>query len=146
MPVPANLIHDGSDEVVSKFPNTKSGKDKNPTTENVSGFFGQDMGYYSKDANYGDEGSAARFFYCPKANKKEKGDSKHPTVKPVELMRYLVRLVTPKDGIVLDPFAGTGTTGEACILENRNYYLIEAEESYIKDIENRINKYNRLGI
>ena len=143
---PANLIHDGSDEVVSKFPNTKSGKDKNPTTENVSGFFGQDMGYYSKDANYGDEGSAARFFYCPKANKKEKGDSKHPTVKPVELMRYLVRLVTPKDGIVLDPFAGTGTTGEACILENRNYYLIEAEESYIKDIETRTNKYNRLGL
>jgi len=88
----------------------------------------------------------ARFFYCPKANKKEKGDSKHPTVKPVELMRYLVRLVTPKDGIVLDPFAGTGTTGEACILEDRNYYLIEAEESYIKDIENRTNKYNRLGI
>ncbi len=143
---PANLIHDGSDEVVSKFPNTKSGKDKNPTTENVSGFFGQDMGYYSKDANYGDEGSAARFFYCPKANKKERGDSKHPTVKPVELMRYLVRLVTPKDGIVLDPFAGTGTTGEACILEDRNYYLIEAEESYIKDIENRTNKYNRLGL
>ena len=88
----------------------------------------------------------SRFFYCPKANKKEKGDSKHPTVKPVELMRYLVRLVTPKDGIVLDPFAGTGTTGEACILEDRNYYLIEAEESYIKDIENRTNKYNRLGI
>ena len=56
----------------------------------------------------------SRFFYCPKANKKEKGDSNHPTVKPVELMRYLVRLVTPKDGIVLDPFAGTGTTGEAC--------------------------------
>jgi site-specific DNA-methyltransferase (adenine-specific) len=61
-------------------------------------------------------------------------------------MRYLVRLVTPKDGIVLDPFAGTGTTGEACILEDRNYYLIEAEESYIKDIENRTNKYNRLGL
>jgi|TARA_B110000211_G_C13967762_1_gene503551 DNA modification methylase len=88
----------------------------------------------------------SRFFYCPKANKKEKGDSNHPTVKPVELMRYLVRLVTPKDGIVLDPFAGTGTTGEACILENRNYYLIEAEESYIKDIENRTNRYSRLGI
>ena len=88
----------------------------------------------------------ARFFYCPKANKKEKGDTNHPTVKPVNLMRYLVRLVTPKDGIVLDPFAGTGTTGEACILEDRNYYLIEAEESYIKDIENRTNKYNRLGI
>jgi site-specific DNA-methyltransferase (adenine-specific) len=95
---------------------------------------------------YKDEGSVSRYFYCAKANKKERGDSKHPTVKPVKLMRYLVRLVTPKDGIVLDPFAGTGTTGEACILEDRNYYLIEAEESYIKDIENRTNKYNRLGL
>jgi len=108
---------------------------------------GQELGRFPANVIHdGLEEDWARFFYCPKANKKEKGDSKHPTVKPVELMRYLVRLVTPKDGIVLDPFAGTGTTGEACILENRNYYLIEAEESYIKDIENRTNKYGRLGI
>ena len=108
---------------------------------------GQELGRFPANLIHdGLEEDWARFFYCPKANKKEKGDSKHPTVKPVNLMRYLVRLVTPKDGIVLDPFAGTGTTGEACILENRNYYLIEAEESYIKDIENRTNKYNRLGL
>ncbi len=88
----------------------------------------------------------AKYFYCPKASKKEKGDTKHPTVKPLELMRYLVKLITPKDGIVLDPFAGTGTTGEACILEGRNYYLIEKTKEYIPDIENRINKYGRLGI
>ena len=88
----------------------------------------------------------AKYFYCPKASKKEKGDTKHPTVKPLELMRYLVKLITPKDGIVLDPFAGTGTTGEACVLEGRNYYLIEKTKEYIPDIENRINKYGRLGI
>ena len=108
---------------------------------------GQELGRFPANLIHdGLEEDWARFFYCPKANKKEKGDTNHPTVKPVELMRYLVRLVTPKDGIVLDPFAGTGTTGEACILENRNYYLIEAEESYIKDIENRTNKYGRLGV
>ena len=88
----------------------------------------------------------AKYFYCPKASKKEKGDTKHPTVKPLELMRYLVKLITPKDGIVLDPLAGTGTTGEACTLEGRNYYLIEKTKEYIPDIENRINKYGRLGI
>ena len=88
----------------------------------------------------------ATYFYCPKASKKEKGDTKHPTVKHLELMRYLVKLITPKDGIVLDPFAGTGTTGEACTLEGRNYYLIEKTKEYIPDIENRINKYGRLGI
>ena len=55
-------------------------------------------------------------------------------------MKYLVRLVTPKDGLVLDPFAGTGTTGEAALLEGRKYYLIEKTEEYIKDIERRVNK------
>ena len=82
----------------------------------------------------------AKYFYSPKASKKEKGDTNHPTVKPLELMKYLVRLVTPKDGLVLDPFAGTGTTGEACLLENRKYYLIEKTEKYLKDIERRVNK------
>jgi len=69
---PANVMHDGSEEVKDIFPHTKSGKDKNPTEGNVSGFFGNNMGYYSKDANYGDEGSAARYFYCPKTSKAEK--------------------------------------------------------------------------
>jgi site-specific DNA-methyltransferase (adenine-specific) len=88
----------------------------------------------------------AKYFYSAKASKKEKDGSNHPTVKPVSLMRYLVKLVTPKDGLVLDPFAGTGTTGEACILEGRNYYLIEKTKEYIPDIEKRINKYDRLGV
>ena len=82
----------------------------------------------------------SKYFYCTKASKKEKGDTKHPTVKPINLMRYLVKLITPKDGLVLDPFAGTGTTGEACKLEGRNYYLIEKTKEYISDIEKRIDK------
>ena len=69
---PANVLHDGSEEVMQGFPHTKSGKDINPTAETVSGFFGQDMGYYSQDANYGDEGSAARFFYCAKVSRAER--------------------------------------------------------------------------
>ena len=63
------------------------------------------------DLGYGDSGSAARFFYCTKASKKDRGDgNNHPTVKPTDLMRYLCRLVTPPGGTVLDPFMGNGTT------------------------------------
>ena len=57
-------------------------------------------------------------------------------------MKYLVRLITPKDGTVLDPFAGTGTTGEAAIQESVSCYLIEKDKEYIKDIEKRLSKYN----
>jgi len=164
------------------FPHTKSGKDKNPTEGNVSGFFGNNMGYYSKDANYGDEGSAARYFYCPKTSKAEKnkgldsfeakpmawgnqakaelkrgnlewkgnqGDgtkhnkvsmrlNTHPTVKPVELMKYLCRLVTPKGGTVLDPFMGSGSTGMAAKDEGFDFIGIEKEEEYFKICESRI--------
>ena len=88
----------------------------------------------------------ARYFYSAKASKKEKDGSDHPTVKPLELMKYLVRLVTPKEGLVLDPFAGTGTTGEAAILEDRKYYLIEKTQKYIPVINKRLNKYNGLFI
>ena len=55
-------------------------------------------------------------------------------------MRYLIKLVTPKGGTVLDPFAGTGTTGEAALLEDRKYYLIEREKNYFKDLKMRLNK------
>ena len=86
------------------------------------------------------------YFYCNKPDKKEKGDTDHPTVKPLDLMRYLVKLVTPKDGIVLDPFAGSGTTGEAALLEERKYYLIEKTDKYIPVINERLNKHNKFFI
>ena len=138
---PANFIHDGSDEVLELFPNAK-----------------------------GDNGSAARFFYCAKANKKERnagltsepvresdrtkddgagGDNPrnrsntpkqnhHPTVKPVALMRYLVRLVTPPNGIVFDPFLGSGTTAVAAILEGFEWSGCEITPEYLPIIEGRV--------
>jgi len=87
-------------------------------------------------------GGVSRFFYQAKPGKKEKemGGVKnaHPTVKPVKLMRYLVRLVTPPGGIVLDPFLGSGTTALACIEEGFNWIGIEKEEEYVKIAEARI--------
>ena len=76
---------------------------------------------------HGDSGGASRFFYTAKAGRKEREGSKHPTVKPLDLMRWLVRLVTPPGGTVLDPFAGTGTTGEAALMEGFRVVLIERE-------------------
>jgi DNA modification methylase len=102
---PANVITDGSDEVVAMFPN-----------------------------------SSARFFYHPKANKKDRAGSKHPTIKPINLLRYLIRLVTPKNGLVLDPFAGSGTTAEAADMEGCEVILIEKEKKYQNDIRRRLQK------
>ena len=94
---PANLIHDGSDEVVSGFPNDTS-----------------------------------RFFYCAKASKSERGEgNNHPTVKPLALMRYLCRLVTPPDGVVLDPFCGSGSTLVGALQEGFRYLGIEKDPDYV---------------
>jgi site-specific DNA-methyltransferase (adenine-specific) len=96
------------------------------------------------DQGYGGGGGASRFFpvfkYQAKAPAKERpkvNDISHPTVKPLALMRWLVKLVTPPGGIVLDPFAGSGTTGEACLLEGFQAVLIESEADYIPLIRKR---------
>lgn len=91
---------------------------------------------------FGDSGSASRFFYSAKASKKDRLDSKHPTVKPISLMRYLCRLITPYGGTVLDPFAGSGTTGQAAIEEGFRPILIEREAEYYQDILNRFNQFD----
>jgi site-specific DNA-methyltransferase (adenine-specific) len=142
---PANVIHDGSDEVLKTF--QKFGVDKGakaPVKKSKGSFHFYEHEFKQRGddgASFnGDVGDASRFFYCAKATKKEKGDSEHPTVKPLNLIKYLVKLITPVNGIVLDPFAGTGTTGEAALLEDRKYYLIEKTEKYLKDIHNRVNK------
>lgn len=84
-------------------------------------------------------GDAARFFYCAKASKKDREDGNiHPTVKPTDLMRYLCRLVTPPDGIVLDPFMGSGSTGKAARLEGFGFIGIEREAEYIEIAKSRI--------
>lgn len=155
---PANLIHDGSDEVVSGFPDT-----------------GKSQGGRSGHTNAYSGGSASRFFYCAKASRGERNEgldefedkeykgtyaddewsrqnmgntpkveragykNVHPTVKPVTLMRYLCKLVTPPKGTVLDPFMGSGSTGIACKLEGFDFVGIEKEEEYCKIAEARIN-------
>lgn len=146
---PANLIHDGSDEVVALFPMTKSGAIKK--TYDRKGDDGWGMSTYKHRES--DEGCAARFFYCAKASDREIqaaeklplfGESfdsvknTHPTVKPVDLMRYLVRLVTPPGGIVLDPFAGSGTTLVAAKLEGRKAVGIEVNPEYCEIAKKRL--------
>jgi hypothetical protein len=91
------------------------------------------------DVTYGDAGGASRFFYCAKASRKERGvTNKHPTVKPIALMCWLVRLVTPPGGTVLDPFAGSGTTGIATLREGFNFIGIEREPEYAEIARARI--------
>jgi DNA modification methylase len=137
---PANLIHDGSEEVMQEFEKygerKVGGAGKNIDTK--SQFYGG--GEHGGNNSYGDTGTAARFFYSAKASKHDRCGSKHPTVKPISLMRYLCRLITPPNGIVLDPFAGTGTTGQAAQEEGFHAVLIEKDSEYHKDILRRLQR------
>jgi DNA modification methylase len=141
---PANIVHDGSDEVVSCFPEEAggSGKASGPTLRNgnTSIARGKFNGLADgiEPAFYGDKGSAARFFYSAKADKLDRIGSKHPTVKPVDLMQWLCRLVTPPGGTILDPFAGSGSTGEAAWREGFKAILCERETEYQADIQERM--------
>jgi site-specific DNA-methyltransferase (adenine-specific) len=90
---------------------------------------------------YGEEttSSASRFFYCPKTSKSDRSEgNNHPTVKPTDLMAYLIRLVTPKGGIVLDPFMGSGSTGKAAVREGMEFIGIERENEYFEIAKSRI--------
>jgi len=178
---PANVMHDGSDVITKEFPQTgKSGSVKPIDKQKTNDVFGK-YNEVKEFQAYDDEGSAARFFYCPKTSSAERnrglenftakpiawgnqakaelkrgnldfaadGDgtkhnkvsmrlNTHPTVKPVELMKYLCRLVTPKGGIVLDPFMGSGSTGMAAKDEGFDFIGIEKDEEYFKICESRI--------
>ena len=148
---PANVIHDGSKEVTGLFPNTPPSQGSvrnNKPSKNIA-MSGDNLGHkgYGHDDN---GGSAARFFYCPKTSKAEREESvaqneqdrnnTHPTVKPIELMRYLCRLITPKGGTVLDPFMGSGSTGLAAKTECMEFIGIEREQEYFDIATDRINK------
>lgn len=167
---PANLIHDGSDEVLACFPDAPGqqgdvkGTEPSRTGDENTVAYGKFNGRVpakarrdgeaSANRRYTGEGgtnfaalpgerrsdgaSASRFFYTSKADSEDRIGSKHPTVKPVDLMQWLVRLVTPKGGVVLDPFAGTGTTGEAAWREGMRAILIEREPEYQDDIRRRM--------
>jgi DNA modification methylase len=145
---PANLIHDGSSEVIQLFPNNNPGcKPHILSASDVTAVANKSKGWGSvtvpkdKLAGFddGDNKSAARFFYCAKASKADRdSNNHHPTVKPTALMRYLCRLVTPPGGTVLDPFMGSGSTGKAAALEGFNFIGIEREAEYVEIAEARI--------
>ena len=175
---PANIIHDGSDVVQEIFPQTSKSVSTKRTRKTI-GSFGMPN---DTTPEYDDEGTAARYFYCPKTSAEERnrglesftakpmawgnqakaelkrgnldfkgnqGDGSkhnkvamrlntHPTVKPQELMKYLCRLVTPKGGVVLDPFMGSGSTGMAAKDEGFDFIGIEKEKEYFEIAEARI--------
>jgi site-specific DNA-methyltransferase (adenine-specific) len=169
---PANFIHDGSDEVVALFPDSKStsGK-KQPNNTNNEVYSGTWNSQPDKIGGFDDSGSAARFFYCAKASKRDRNEglegfeakrdhdgrkdggvggdnprnrtnnaklNHHPTVKPTSLMQYLIRLVTPPNGIVLDPFMGSGSTGKACAYEGFDFIGIDQSAEYVAIAQARI--------
>lgn len=173
---PANLIHDGSDEVVSLFPAKAGaaapvkGTEQSEVTNGIYGKFNDRLpGQF-----YSDSGNAARFFYCAKASKSDRNEgvmlamvtaaemtdrepdtdglnspragagrtsgarNNHPTVKPTALMQWLVRLVTPPGGKVLDPFTGSGSTGKACAIEGFDFIGFEMDPHYCEIAKQRI--------
>lgn len=165
---PANLLHDGSPEVVALFPSEAgaasrvTGDEPSMAVEADGGFV---YGARSRviGAFHGDGGSAARFFWCPKTSASDRHDglqhpgqqftngatlraaenlerkgNHHPTVKPTELMRYLCRLVTPPGGTVLDPFMGSGSTLKAAELEGFSAIGIELDPAYVEIARRRI--------
>lgn len=167
---PANICHDGSDEVVALFPRSAGqqgdvrGTEPSPLTDAVYNGrqrvpFNKREGEASAERRYAkasgfamlpgerrrDGGSAARFFFSAKAGKQDRWGSRHPTVKPVELLKWLVPLVTPPGGLVLDPFAGSGTTAVAARATGRDCILIEREDQYIADIRERLAFYEGGG-
>ena len=142
---PANLIHDGSEEVISKFPITKSGggvKSLKSSRKYVGNSLNDSKTKGDGKTYKSSEGSASRFFYCPKVSKKERGEGNdHPTVKPIALMEYLITLITPTEGIVLDPFAGSGSTALACLNKGFDFILCEADEHNVDIINSRIENH-----
>jgi hypothetical protein len=143
---PANVIHDGSDEIVSMFPKAGGGfgvRGKGGQTYASGKGFANTLAVTGQTFGYRDTGSAARFFYAAKASSAERNaglttTNNHPTVKPITLMRYLLKLVTPPNGTTLDPFAGSGTTLIAAIHENFNAIGIELTPEYHPIIQARI--------
>jgi site-specific DNA-methyltransferase (adenine-specific) len=143
---PANLIHDGSEEVVGMFPNSKSGAMTKSYEYQNNGFsMGAPTGS-TKHLCEASEGSAARFFYAAKASTAERNEGCdkiehgcfHPTVKPISLMKYLVKLVTPPGGTVYDPFTGSGSTLIAAKHLGFNYIGSEIQADYVQIAEARL--------
>ena len=176
---PANVVHDGSQMVLDLFPVTgpsmARARNNGPRKGHAKGADKAHVAHGHEDSG----GSAARFFYCAKASKRDRdvglgdlpeatpgqrterkegsaginpyaGDrgparNIHPTVKPTDLMRWLVRLVTPPGGVVLDPFMGSGSTGKAAMLERMRFVGIDVTLEYVEIARRRIEHAAREG-
>ena len=141
---PANVVLDESQaaELDRQSGNVKTGATK-PHQRDPDSAPMFKVGKWMTHSQPASEGGASRFFYVAKASKSERpvvDGVAHPTVKPLELMRWLVRMVTPPGGTVLDPFAGSGTTLEAAVLEGFNAVGIEREADYLPLIQARIER------
>jgi site-specific DNA-methyltransferase (adenine-specific) len=169
---PANVI---LDKEAGKILDNQSGVSKSAggrayqnTNDMYSGGWSKKDEGLRQDPGFGDVGGASRFFYCPKASKKDRNEGLehlpisrpdertetgmgsfvdkgiqpqqniHPTVKPTDLMLYLIRLVTPKAGITLDPFMGSGSTGKAALRGGFKFVGIEREAEYLEIAKARI--------
>lgn len=143
---PANVIHDGSDEVVEGFPKENgsasrffycakaSKSDRNDGCEKLQGKYVAQGNQAQAELKRGN----VDFENGNKHNKVELKQNFHPTVKPTELMRYLCRLITPPNGIVLDPFMGSGSTGKGAILEGFDFIGMELDPEYVEIAKARI--------
>ncbi len=140
------MIHDGSPEVLAAFPEAGGQQgDLAATTKDRPGHgrLGKMGPANAHTARVETEKSASRFFYCAKTSKTDRNGgledpNNHPTVKPTSLMQYLVRLITPPGGVVLDPFMGSGSTGKACVLEGFGFIGVEKEPAYLEIAKGRI--------
>ena len=145
---PANVIHDGSDEVLQGFPNENgsasrffycakaSKSDRNDGCEKLKGKYVAQGNQAQAELKRGN----VDFENGNKHNKVEYKQNFHPTVKPTELMRYLCRLITPPNGIVLDPFMGSGSTGKGAILEGFDFIGMELDPEYVEIAKSRITR------
>jgi site-specific DNA-methyltransferase (adenine-specific) len=153
---PANILCTDdalNDGVITKSTGGKGEKSLGGLGDNVYGKYAKAHG--ANAGGLGDSGSKSRYFdidawgekngllQFPKASKSERGSyNNHPTVKPIHLMSYLIRLVTPKGGIVLDPFGGSGTTACSAIKCGYGYVIIEKEQNHVEIINKRISEYS----
>ena len=165
---PANLIHDGSPGVVALFPAEAGAASRVKGTEPTANGFSGAVAFSGmigriEGAFHDDSGSAARFFYCAKTSRRDRQEglvdpgpqfkhgttlrkventategNNHPTVKPTDLMAYLIRLITPAGGVTLDPFMGSGSTGKAAMQEGFQFIGCELDEAYMAIASARI--------
>lgn len=138
---PANVVHDGSDAVLSHWPQSsvtgrRSRESQRARVDGTSWLMNT-----HQSTEYHDSGNVARYFYCAKPDRKDRDEGLmsstmmgirniHPTVKPTKLMNWLCKLVTPKGGVILDPFMGSGSTGKAAMINRYGFIGMEREKEY----------------